>query len=209
MSTTAWAATDPAKVLPDDGYAGTLVGRVWLPAANGQPAGRALDQLRTTVAYGNLNVKIIGAHGGVSVGPDGATHQALEEFYQIAGLPNMNLLVPADSVETKKATNAMIEKIRGPCYLRTARESTPVISDANTPYSFGVSTTIRFRGEQPKFVDAFETVLSPGAKDEGEDISIVAAPGITWQYANFRDQANSAIGQLIAHAEIKQIHKGQ
>ena len=68
-------------------------------------AGRALDQVRTTVCYGNWNVKIAGAHGGVSVGPDGATHQALEEIFQIAGLPNMNLLVPADSTETKNTAN--------------------------------------------------------------------------------------------------------
>ena len=59
--------------------------------------GRALDQVRTTVCYGNWNVKIVGAHGGVSVGPDGATHQALEEIFQIAGLPNMRLFVPCDA----------------------------------------------------------------------------------------------------------------
>ncbi|PIN82920.1 transketolase, partial [Candidatus Micrarchaeota archaeon CG11_big_fil_rev_8_21_14_0_20_47_5] len=137
-------------------------------------AGRALDQIRTTVCYGGFNVKIAGAHGGVSVGPDGATHQALEELFQIAGLPNMNLLVPCDSTETKKATHAMIEEIRGPCYIRYAREATPIVSKENTPYKFGLATIIRYRKEAPRFIDAFETVLSTQAKDEKEDIALIA-----------------------------------
>ena len=137
-------------------------------------AGRALDQIRTTVCYGNWNVKIAGAHAGVSVGPDGATHQALEEIYQIAGLPNMRLLVPADAVETKKATHAMIDEINGPCYIRYAREATPVVSTATTPYKFGTATVIHYRGEKEKFIDAFETVLSTNSANEHEDIAIVA-----------------------------------
>jgi transketolase len=137
-------------------------------------AGRALDQVRTTVCYGNWNVKIVGAHGGVSVGPDGATHQALEEIFQMAGLPNMNLLVPCDSNETKKATHAMIGQINGPCYIRYAREATPIVTTEKTPYQIGNATVIRYRGEKPNFIDAFETVLASEAKDEGEDIALVA-----------------------------------
>jgi len=137
-------------------------------------AGRALDQLRTTVAYGGWNVKIVGAHGGVSVGPDGATHQALEEIFQIAGLPNMNLLVPCDSIETKKTTHAMIDEINGPCYIRFAREATPIVTKDSTPYKFGSATVTHYRGEQVQFVDAFETVLAKDAKNEKEDIAIVA-----------------------------------
>jgi len=136
-------------------------------------AGRALDQVRTTVCYGNWNVKLVGAHAGVSVGPDGATHQALEEIFQIAGLPNMGLLVPADSVETKKATHAMIG-INGPQYIRYAREATPIVTKEETPYKFGVATVIHYRGEKEKFIDAFEHVLSPDTKDEKEDIALVA-----------------------------------
>ncbi|MCX8174801.1 MAG: transketolase [Candidatus Micrarchaeota archaeon] len=136
-------------------------------------AGRALDQVRTTVAYGNWNAKIVGAHGGVSVGPDGATHQALEEIFVIAGLPNMGLLVPADAVETRKATRAMIETA-GPQYIRYAREATPVVTDEKTPYKYGVATVIRYRGEKPRFMDAFEHALSTEAKNENEDIAIIA-----------------------------------
>lgn len=137
-------------------------------------AGRALDQVRTTVCYGNWNVKIVGAHGGISVGPDGATHQALEEIFQIAGLPNMNMLIPADSIETKKATKAMIDQINGPCYIRYAREATPIVSRENTPYEFGTATVISYLGGQPLFIDAFETVLSTEAKNKGEDIAIIS-----------------------------------
>ncbi len=136
-------------------------------------AGRALDQIRTTVAYGNYNVKIAGAHGGVSVGPDGATHQALEEFFQIAGLPNMNLLVPSDSVETKKATHAMIG-IDGPCYIRYAREATPIISREDTPYKFGNATVIRYHGEKERFADAFGHRLASEAGNGNESIAIIS-----------------------------------
>jgi len=137
-------------------------------------AGRALDQVRTTVCYGNWNVKIVGAHGGISVGPDGATHQALEEIFQIAGLPNMNLLIPCDSAETKKATAAMIDQINGPCYIRYAREATPIVTSASTPYKFGIATIITYMGEQPRFADAFKHELSTNFPESKQDIAIVA-----------------------------------
>jgi len=137
-------------------------------------AGRALDQLRTTVCYGNWNVKIAGAHGGISVGPDGATHQALEEIFQIAGLPNMSLLVPCDAIETRKMANSMIEEISGPAYIRYAREATPIVSTEGTPCKYGMATVIRYIGEKPNFIDAFETSLSSDAKSAREDIAIVA-----------------------------------
>ena len=80
-------------------------------------SGRAWDQIRTTVCYSNLNVKLGGAHGGISVGPDGATHQALEEIAIMRCLPNMKVVVPADSIETYKATLEAAE-ITGPIYVR-------------------------------------------------------------------------------------------
>src|SRR5208283_2338832 len=137
-------------------------------------SGRAWDQIRTTICYSNLNVKIAGAHGGISVGPDGATHQALEEISLTSILPNMNLVVPCDSVETQKSTEYSLLKLQGPCYLRFAREATPIVSKADTPYQFGVANVIRYRGEQPQFLDAFETVLGPAYKDENEQVAIIA-----------------------------------
>jgi transketolase len=137
-------------------------------------SGRNLDQLRTTVCYGDFNVMIAGAHGGVSVGPDGATHQALEELFQMCGLPNMHVEVPCDSIETKRATEYMLFKLKGPKYVRFAREATPVVTDEKTPYVWGKANVIRFRGEKPEFKDAFEHTLASKYKSEAEDISIIA-----------------------------------
>ena len=137
-------------------------------------SGRAWDQIRTTICYSNLNVKIAGAHGGISVGPDGATHQALEEITLTSILPNMNVVVPCDSVETQKATEHSLLTLVGPCYLRFAREATPVVTMADTPYEFGVANVIRYRGQQAKFLDAFETIPGPAYKNEKENAAIVA-----------------------------------
>ncbi len=137
-------------------------------------SGRAWDQLRTTVCYNNLNVKIAGAHGGISVGPDGATHQSLEEISLMSILPNMHVEVPCDSVETEKAAHATLLEIEGPVYLRFAREATPIVTTPETPYRFGVSNVIRYRGAQPRFADAFETRLSIEAENEKEDATLVA-----------------------------------
>ena len=137
-------------------------------------AGRALDQIRTTLCYGNFNVNIAGAHAGISVGPDGATHQALEDIYQISGLPNMTMFSGIDAEETRKATDASIS-ISGPCYIRFAREATPVVTGRETPFAPGLATIIRYEGkEEPRFEDAFSMVLS--TEDEGgdEDLSIIA-----------------------------------
>lgn len=137
-------------------------------------SGRPWDQLRTTICYGNLNVKIAGAHGGISVGADGATHQALEEISLMAILPNMTLEVPCDSVETDRASEACILNINGPAYIRYAREATPIVTNASSPYKFGIANVIRFRGEKPGFIDAFDQVLSTGYKNEGEQLAIIA-----------------------------------
>ncbi|MHC4387665.1 MAG: transketolase [Planctomycetota bacterium] len=137
-------------------------------------AGRCWDQLRTTACYSNLNIKMAGAHGGISVGPDGATHQALEDIALINILPNMHLAVPADSLETKKAAEAIILDVVGPGYIRYAREATPIITADDTPYEWGIANIIRYRGAKPKFVDAFGTVLSTQHKNEDEQVAIIA-----------------------------------
>jgi transketolase len=135
--------------------------------------GRNWDQLRTTVAYGGFPVKIADAHGGISVGPDGATHQALEEISVITPLPGFVMEVPCDSVETAKATKAIAYN-DAPSVVRYAREATPVVTTENTPFEAGVANVIRFRGAADKFLDAFETVLAPDYESEGEDVAIIA-----------------------------------
>ncbi|MBI2678986.1 MAG: transketolase [Candidatus Koribacter versatilis] len=137
-------------------------------------AARNLDQIRVSVCYANLNVLIAGAHGGVSVGPDGATHQALEDLFAICGLPNMVAVVPCDSVETRRATEHLLFEQVGPKYIRFAREATPIVTTAETPFVFGRANVIRFRGEQPRFADAFTTTLAGRHCDEQEDLSILA-----------------------------------
>ncbi len=95
--------------------------------------GRNWEQIRTTICYNNSNVKIAGAHAGISVGPDGATHQAVEDIATMRVLANMKVFVPCDAIEAKKATVAAA-KLWGPVYLRFARDKTPVITTEETPY---------------------------------------------------------------------------
>lgn len=135
---------------------------------------RNADQMRTTVCYGNFNVLFGGAHGGVSVGPDGATHQSLEEISVVEILPNMHLVVPCDSLETQRATEYLLLKVNGPKYIRFAREATPLVTDEDSPFVFGKANIIRFRGVKPSFKEAFEIALAEKYKDEGEKVAIIA-----------------------------------
>ncbi len=98
--------------------------------------GRNWEQIRTTICYNDRNVKIAGSHAGVSVGPDGGSHQAIEDIAIMRVLPRMRVVVPADAVEAKKATMA-IAKNDGPVYLRLAREKTPVVTTTDSPFEFG------------------------------------------------------------------------
>jgi transketolase len=98
--------------------------------------GRNWEQIRTTICYNNTNVKIAGAHAGVSVGPDGGTHQAIEDIAITRVIPRMTVISPCDSIEAKKATIASA-KMEGPVYIRLAREKTPVITTEDTPFKIG------------------------------------------------------------------------
>ncbi len=98
--------------------------------------GRNWEQIRTTIAYNDRPVKIIGSHGGVSVGPDGGTHQALEDIALMRVMPNMDVISPCDALEAKKATFAMV-KSKKPTYLRLAREKTPIVTTEETPMQIG------------------------------------------------------------------------
>ncbi|MFZ2206472.1 MAG: transketolase [Microgenomates group bacterium] len=135
---------------------------------------RNADQMRTTVCYGELNVLFAGAHGGISVGPDGATHQSLEEFSVVGILPNMKLVVPADSNETEKATTHLLFKDKKPKYIRFAREATPVITTKQTPFILGKANVYRFRKEKSEFINAFDVTVSTKYKNEKEDLTIIS-----------------------------------
>jgi len=120
--------------------------------------GRCWEQIRTTICLNDRPVKVIGAHAGVSVGPDGATHQMLEDIAIMRSLPNMVVLAPCDSVEAEKMTLAMAADPR-PNYMRLAREDTPVFTTANTPFQIGKAYVYR----------------------EGTDITLIATGTMTYQ----------------------------
>ncbi|MFZ2544969.1 MAG: transketolase family protein [Candidatus Saccharimonadales bacterium] len=104
--------------------------------------GRNWEQIRTTIALNDQPVKIIGSHAGVSVGPDGATHQMLEDIALMRVLPNMVVIAPGDSVEAEKATKAIAENAK-PTYLRLAREKTPIFSIEDSPFEIGRAYVLR------------------------------------------------------------------
>ena len=120
--------------------------------------GRNWEQIRTTISLNDRPVKIIGSHAGVSVGPDGATHQMLEDIALMRALPNMVVIAPCDSVEAEKATLAMAKDKR-PNYMRLAREATPIFTSVHTPFEIGKAYIFR----------------------AGVDISIIATGTMTYQ----------------------------
>lgn len=120
--------------------------------------GRNWDQIRVSVCYSNANVKIMGAHAGISVGPDGATHQAMEDIAITRCLPNMTVVVPCDYWEAKKATISMAG-IAGPVYMRFGREKVPVVTTEKTPFKIGKAETFR----------------------DGKDVSVIACGSLVYE----------------------------
>ncbi len=119
---------------------------------------RNADQLRVSIAYNNVNVKIGGGHSGITVGPDGATHQSLEEISFLRALPNLTLIVPCDYMQTYKATEAVCE-MYGPAYIRFGRSAVPMFTDENTPFEIGKANVYT----------------------EGEDVAIIACGLMVWE----------------------------
>ncbi len=120
--------------------------------------GRNWEQIKTTAALNNQPVKVVGSHAGVSVGPDGATHQMLEDIALMRVLPNMVVVAPGDSVEAEKATQALAENGK-PSYLRLAREKTPIFSTVESPFEIGKAYVLR----------------------EGKDVSLFGTGTMTYQ----------------------------
>ncbi len=108
--------------------------------------GRNWEQIRTTICLNEQPVKIVGAHAGISVGPDGATHQMLEDIALMRVLPHMVVVVPGDSIEAEKATLAIAEN-DSPSYIRLAREKTPVFSTEGSPFEIGKAYVLRSGGD--------------------------------------------------------------
>lgn len=118
--------------------------------------GRNWEQIRTTIAYNDSNVKIAGHHAGISVGPDGATHQAIEDIATMRSIARMTVIVPCDAIEARKATLAAAH-VWGPVYLRLAREKTPLVTTEDTPFTPG-KVQILWESQKPKV-----TIVAAGA----------------------------------------------
>ncbi|MGD0478063.1 MAG: transketolase family protein [Nitrososphaerales archaeon] len=113
-------------------YAGTYA--IFVP-------GKCVDQIRNNIAYPNLNVKIVCSHGGISVGPDGASHQQVEDIAIMRSIPKMSVIVPSDAISTKAVVKAIAD-INGPFYVRLTRPSTPVVYESGFEYRHGKATVV-------------------------------------------------------------------
>jgi transketolase len=103
--------------------------------------GKCVDQIRNNIAYPNLNVKVVCSHGGISVGPDGASHQQVEDIAIMRAIPKMNVIVPSDAVSTKAIVEAIAD-IGGPFYVRLTRPSTPIVYEGGFEYKHGKATVV-------------------------------------------------------------------
>lgn len=149
--------------------------------------GRNWDQVRMSIAYPNMNVKVCASHTGVfSVGQDGASHQCTEDIALMRVLPNMRVIVPCDKGETKKATFAIAE-INGPCYLRFGRENVPVITTEKTPFKIGKAEIFRY----------------------GDDVSIIACGPMVYEalIASKKLEQEGIDARVINNHSIKPIDK--
>lgn len=138
--------------------------------------GRNWDQIRVSICYSMANVKIMGAHAGISVGPDGATHQALEDVAITRCLPNMTVIVPCDYWEAMKATLAMAD-INGPFYMRFGREKVPVVTTDKTPFKIGRAEMFR-NGKDATVIACgslvYESLIAAAElSNEGIDVRVI------------------------------------
>ncbi|HSW92617.1 MAG TPA: transketolase C-terminal domain-containing protein [Patescibacteria group bacterium] len=139
--------------------------------------GRNWEQIRTTIALNDQPVKIVGSHAGISVGPDGATHQMLEDIALMRVLPNMVVIAPGDSIEAEKATLAIAGNGK-PSYIRLAREKTPVFSTEGSPFEIGKAYVLR----------------------QGDDVSLLGTGSMTYQLLLLaRELENEGISAEVVH----------
>ena len=149
-------------------------------------AGRAYDQIRNSICYPNLNVKICATHSGITVGEDGATHQMLEDISMMRTLPNMKVICPSDAIQTKWAVKE-ISKIHGPVYLRLSRLATPIIYEENQKFEIGKAVQI----------------------GDGTDASIIATGDVVCEALNAKEklEKNGIFVRVIDMHTIKPIDK--
>ncbi len=172
--------------------------------------GRNWDQLRVSVCYSNANVKLTGAHTGVSVGPDGATHQALEDIAITRCIPSLTVIAPTDYIETKKATIAA-GRMKGPVYLRFAREATPVFTTGKTPFQIGKAEVYK-KGADATIIacgpTVYEALLAAhDLEEDGLSIGVINNHTIKPIDKETISEAAEKTGAIVT-AEDHQIHGG-
>jgi transketolase len=149
---------------------------VFISAFGAFSPGRNFDQIRVSVCYNNVNVKIHASHTGLSVGPDGASHQVLEDIAMMRALPNMTVLVPADMEEARKATLAAAA-MKTPVYIRTSRENAPVFTTPETPFTIGKANLCREGRDVAIFACGLQVWESLKAAEElkkdGIDVAVI------------------------------------
>ncbi len=141
---------------------------------------RTLDQIRVSVCFNNLHIVIGGAHAGISVGPDGATHQALEDIAVMRVLPNMTVISPCDATQTRLVTIAALNELKGPVYIRYGREPMPDFTDETTPFETGKGQLLK----------------------DGTDVTIIATGHLVWEAL----EAAYALEKEDIHARVINIH---
>ena len=137
-------------------------------------AGRVYDQVRNDVCYPGLNVKVVGSHAGLTVGEDGATHQALEDISLMRTIPGMTVIVPCDDNETRLATKAMLD-FKGPCYFRTGRPAVDPVTDSIPEYKFEIGKGCQLRDGSDVTVIACGLMVQEALKAA----DLLAAEGIS------------------------------
>lgn len=172
--------------------------------------GRNWDQVRISICYNNANVKLAGGHSGISVGPDGATHQAMEDIALTRVLPRMHVFVPCDMEETRKAVHAAAE-IEGPVYIRYARSATPVFTSTKTPFAAGKAQVLH-EGSDIAIIAAGPIVHSALAAadqlvEQGIACRVINSPSIKPLDTQTIEQAARDCGGVVT-CEEHQVHAG-
>lgn len=189
-----------------------VVGKIPFASAYGEfAAGRPFDQIRQSLAYSEIPAKICASHCGITVGPDGATHQSLEDIALMRVLPHMTVVSPCDYLETKRAVKASLGITKGPIYIRFFRDNTPMFTDESTPFEIGKANVLIEGGDVAIVATGLQVWESIQAAEK------LAAKGISARVINMHTikpldkevllRAARETGALVT-AEDHQIHGG-
>jgi transketolase len=166
--------------------------------------GRCFDQIRVSIAQPGLNVKLVSTHGGITVGEDGISHQALEDLSLITSLPRLTVIVPADAIETAQAVKAAASN-DGPFYIRLCRPKTPLVYDDNYRFELGKSVTLR-QGKDATII-ATGLMVTPALeaaeslKGEGIECRVLSMPTIKPIDEKAINEAASETGAVVSVEE--------